>query len=451
MAELRRLRQLRKQASHVLMRHVYKDIRGIEICQQDKGTIEELKHGQDDKSLTYGEIVSTSFETILGDAIHLLGRETDIIFYDLGSGTGKACLAAVLCYPGVTRSVGLELVPSLHHAASRCLTRWVTAVQCVVLAQAQAQTDMGKGKGSALGPDKAAPRGAPKKGPVGQVLSAGALVAVIRKELRRLTTELARSHGAGAAAASAEEEETAAGTEGCSEARLANGVCLSIGQKDFKASFRAGTNGTFHKFLSMQPVFVLHEVGGAVRVRERAGEKEAEEMGEREGECEGEGEGEVVAQHEAAGGKSVDDAGPAVSKPAAELDLLIQTLSQPHMAAAFGTLGTVLLEEADIFERAPAWHAEADVAYCASLLFTDDMMRRLCEQALQMRPGSVLVSLKPLPLPLLLPLPPPEAMGMAMGMAMAEQTQRGRLRLCAESFYQFSWQKAKVYMYQMQK
>ena len=396
MAELRRLRQVRKQVSHVLIRQIYRDTRGIDICKQDKGTIEELKHGQDDKSLTYGEIVSTSFETILGDAMRLLGRDADIVFYDLGSGTGKACLTAVLCYPGVVRSVGLELVPSLHNAASQCLSRLLAAVQQA----AQAPGSAGKPGSLALGADKTAPRGAPKKGSVGQVLSAGELVDVVLAELRRLAAEAGTEQG------------------GCAEARLANAVCLAMGQKDFKASFRAGTNGTFHRFLSVQPAFSLYEADGAVQVRPSELKAPAQK------------EALAPAPLGAAEADASDSADAAVVEVAAGPDLLVHTLSQAYVRPALRPLGAVQLEAADIFERLPAWHAEADIAYCASLLFTDDMMQRLCEQAVRMRPGSVLVSLKALPL-------------------QGEREQLLQLR--SQSFYQFSWQKAEVYMYQVRK
>ena len=381
------------------MRQLYKDTRGIEICKQDKSTIEELRHGQSDQSLTYGEVVSTSFETILGEALHMLGRDTDVVFYDLGSGTGKACITAVLCCPGVTRSVGLELVPSLHNAAAQCLSHLLSAMHAASQVAAAS-----KKKSLPRLEDKLAPRSALKKGSAGQVLPPDELVAIVLAELRR----------------SAEVWADAA-TLGCVESRLANAVCLALGQKDFKASFRASSNGTFHRFLSAQPAFELYDVEGVGWVKQR----------EEEGGTAAEAEAEELSPPELqeAGPPVVFDCADATVAPApAESDPLLQTLSRANVMPAFATLGEVVLEVADIFEREPLWHVEADVAYCASLLFTDAMMQRLAEQALLMRPGSVLLSLKALPL---------------------VEEQGETLRLVSESFYQFSWQKARVYVYQV--
>ena len=54
----------------------------------------------------------------------------------------------------------------------------------------------------------------------------------------------------------------------------------------------------------------------------------------------------------------------------------------------------MIFETGDIFEV--VWWTEADVAYAASLLFSECMMLRLTEKVLLMKPGAWFISLKPL-------------------------------------------------------
>lgn len=67
-----------------------------------------------DRAFRYGEIQFWAFASILSRAIP--DHANCGMFYDLGSGSGKAVLAAALLFPfeGVT---GIELLPSLHESA----------------------------------------------------------------------------------------------------------------------------------------------------------------------------------------------------------------------------------------------------------------------------------------------------------------------------------------------
>jgi hypothetical protein len=71
-----------------------------------------------------------------------------------------------------------------------------------------------------------------------------------------------------------------------------------------------------------------------------------------------------------------------------------------------------------------AWYCEADCVYVASLLFSEDMMERLCSLAHCMKPGAVLISLRPI-----------------------VSADPNRIELITDSFYQMSWQKSRVYVY----
>jgi protein-L-isoaspartate O-methyltransferase len=74
------------------------------------------KSGDPDLSLTYGEIVPSSFRALIDEAKPQPGE----VFYDLGSGTGKPVILASLLYP-FSRLVGIERVGALATAARRVL------------------------------------------------------------------------------------------------------------------------------------------------------------------------------------------------------------------------------------------------------------------------------------------------------------------------------------------
>ncbi len=393
MAEYRRLRQIRKKASHALIRIIYKDIRGIDICLKNSAAIEVLRHGKDDKSLTYGEVISSAFESLIFDAIRLLiGKVDQLVFYDLGSGTGKACLTAALCLPAIARSIGLEINPSLHIAASQCHTRLLHSfTECTRASTQEKSSPLNKGSGN----------GRKINSTVGHVLSANELAAFVLAQLQSILRDASV----------------------CLEARLANAVCLKLGQKTFKASFRPSTNGSFHRFLLSRSEFDVYNIDGSIAVQEA---QEARLVGESE---EVANTAVLSPDEKRFSDDDLDnDKGDDESELVAVHDRLLETLKGDEVLTSFGKLADIHFEEADIFERQPPWYTEADIAFCASLLFSHDMLRRLCCQLVHMRPGSVFISLKEMPL---------------------EGDELSLVTLVNESFYQFSWQKAKVYMYRI--
>lgn len=64
---------------------------------------------QDAMDYVYGEIEFLPFIALLS----LVKPNEETVFYDLGSGTGKAVIACALVYP-VKKCVGIELLPELH-------------------------------------------------------------------------------------------------------------------------------------------------------------------------------------------------------------------------------------------------------------------------------------------------------------------------------------------------
>lgn len=69
-------------------------------------------HKEADKSFVYGEILPDTFYEIMQTMQPRPGQ----VFYDLGSGTGKACMLAYLLYP-FKKVCGIELVDPLYDAS----------------------------------------------------------------------------------------------------------------------------------------------------------------------------------------------------------------------------------------------------------------------------------------------------------------------------------------------
>jgi len=91
-----------------LFSKVFGDIDGSLISQKDRSG------RNDDPSLTHGEITFVSFSRLLSS----LGLSDGLVFYDLGSGVGKAVIAAALSGICFIKCVGIELLPGLSVAAS---------------------------------------------------------------------------------------------------------------------------------------------------------------------------------------------------------------------------------------------------------------------------------------------------------------------------------------------
>lgn len=71
------------------------------------------------KSFVYGEVVPESFYQVIAD----LHPQPGEVFYDLGSGTGKAVILAHLLFD-FKRVTGIELLDSLHNAAADVVERY---------------------------------------------------------------------------------------------------------------------------------------------------------------------------------------------------------------------------------------------------------------------------------------------------------------------------------------
>ncbi|KTD77911.1 hypothetical protein Lwor_1793 [Legionella worsleiensis] len=77
-----------------------------------------LLHLIQNKEFIYGEIDFLSFYTIL----ERTSPSTKDVFYDLGSGSGKAVLSAILFF-NVNKSIGIELLPPLYEQSNTQLEK----------------------------------------------------------------------------------------------------------------------------------------------------------------------------------------------------------------------------------------------------------------------------------------------------------------------------------------
>lgn len=85
-----------------VFRQIYTDANGFMLSQN-------ARHVHDAMEYAYGEIEFLSFIALLS----LTSPNKNTVFYDLGSGTGKAVLACGMVFP-ICKSIGIELFPELY-------------------------------------------------------------------------------------------------------------------------------------------------------------------------------------------------------------------------------------------------------------------------------------------------------------------------------------------------
>ncbi|HAF87751.1 MAG: hypothetical protein CMF38_07040 [Legionellaceae bacterium] len=89
---------------HQVFNHLFNTVDGFALSRRHRPS--------NDITYLYGEIEFEPFIALLS----LTHPHKDTIFYDLGSGVGKAVFAAAMVF-GVKRAVGVEILPALHQSA----------------------------------------------------------------------------------------------------------------------------------------------------------------------------------------------------------------------------------------------------------------------------------------------------------------------------------------------
>jgi precorrin-6B methylase 2 len=98
---------------------LYEDVNGHSISIQGRDA-----HGYDGKSFVYGEVMPDSFYEIISSINPRPGE----VFYDFGSGTGKALMLAHLLFD-FSECKGIEYVDTLYEASVETLKRYETEVR----------------------------------------------------------------------------------------------------------------------------------------------------------------------------------------------------------------------------------------------------------------------------------------------------------------------------------
>lgn len=107
-------KSLNLQEHALIFQQLYHQVDGFMCSLQARKTQDAIEY-------VYGEIEFLSFIALLS----LVQPNRDTIFYDLGSGTGKAVLACALVFP-VHKSVGVELLPELYLSSCNQKTHLTT-------------------------------------------------------------------------------------------------------------------------------------------------------------------------------------------------------------------------------------------------------------------------------------------------------------------------------------
>lgn len=97
-----------------IIQKLYQSTSGIEISLAERNRLNIV-----DSSFTYGEINPLTFAEIL----EVAKPEPGEVFYDLGSGTGKAVFCAALLY-NWKKCCGVERLDALHHKSQELLKQF---------------------------------------------------------------------------------------------------------------------------------------------------------------------------------------------------------------------------------------------------------------------------------------------------------------------------------------
>lgn len=88
-----------------VFQQIYREVDGFSLSRL-------ARKKQDSIDYTYGEIEFLPFIALLS----MIKPDHDTVFYDLGSGIGKAVIACAMVFP-VRKSVGIEILPELYSSA----------------------------------------------------------------------------------------------------------------------------------------------------------------------------------------------------------------------------------------------------------------------------------------------------------------------------------------------
>jgi len=106
-----------------LFDHLYQDVNGHTISLEGRDA-----HGYEGKSFVYGEVIPESFYEFMS----MTNPRPGEIFYDFGSGTGKAVLLAHLLFE-FADCKGIEYVDTLHESAAATLAEYERSIRPTII------------------------------------------------------------------------------------------------------------------------------------------------------------------------------------------------------------------------------------------------------------------------------------------------------------------------------
>lgn len=115
---LEQIHELIRDEAQLLYDDLFRDT-SLEVGKTLSKEERDRKNLTQEKSLIYGEVEFNSFYRVL----RKINAEPGTIFYDLGSGTGKAVFAARLTQD-FSKCIGIEILQSLHQQATAIVKRY---------------------------------------------------------------------------------------------------------------------------------------------------------------------------------------------------------------------------------------------------------------------------------------------------------------------------------------
>lgn len=117
-------------SAQTILDTIFADVQGYSLSSAGRTRIGH----ESDPSFTYGEVTPDAMQAIF-DVVQPKEGE---VFYDLGSGTGKAVMLAALLAP-FAKSVGVEILDELRNSAETSRLRYESEVKPTLPAEKQAQ------------------------------------------------------------------------------------------------------------------------------------------------------------------------------------------------------------------------------------------------------------------------------------------------------------------------
>lgn len=369
-----------------IVKTIYKQVNGIQISSDYRNQL--VSQGlENDKSLTYGEIIPQSFLQILSlvqSSLHRSSLSMPLEFVDLGCGTGKAIFCAAFSGLEFSRCWGIEIVPGLVRKADEAKATFAEAIQ-----SSKSMDNITVGK---------------KVLTLDEIISRNKLPYTGNQDNSNLFIEKIQS------------AITAAG-QSIPVEQLTNILCKELGHKVYRTALK--THGKFTSFLSAakdtngKMLFKIDESGFVSAHIDTPVPPPPSSSDVDFAPLKDDNELILVESQEEIIDKQHDTT------------YLTNIFRSMEFQSCYSSIPEIIFTEGDIFSI--EWWDRPRVIYVASLLFSEPMMTQLTECILRAPACTWIITLKPL-------IVPQESIEIVV--------------LKHESFFRMSWQMAKVYIYE---